>query len=487
MLDGGTNSGVMAALGRASAASDANVALVGVAPAGKVTFPGDDRNIAGDPTQLEPNHTHLILANSSEWGGETSLLFDVLDILSVGQPTAAILVGGGQNALDEARLAAHRGIPIVVLTGTGGIADALAARVTAPPAQPPDDILAEVIAEADVTFLPLTADPVDLERALTRFLRLDETLAEAWRQQKLVSAAATGQQGDFKFGQSALMLLGLLVTYLVVAKSVLDNAGMLERYPVVGTVLYFVILLIPITVAVLAAASSRMRPGGRWVLLRGTSELLKREIFRYRARAGIYSHDETRKTSREVKLAEAVGSAMGALMRTDVNLLALEQRAKAKKKPKPKAKDGEPERPVDKPLAPLTPTDYITHRIDSQVGWYRGKIIDLERQARVLRWLALGFGGAGTLLAAIGLEIWVAVTTSVVGIYSTILEAWQLETSVTLYNQASTDLSAIRTWWYALPPAEQDRQEQHRPPRRDLRADHDRGTRRLGHRRCRTR
>ncbi len=69
------------------------------------------------------------------------------------------------------------------------------------------------------------------------------------------------------------------------------------------------------------------------------------------------------------------------------------------------------------------------------------------------------FGGAGTLLAAIGLEIWVAVTTSVVGIYSTILEAWQLETSVTLYNQASTDLSAIRTWWYALPPAEQDRQE----------------------------
>ncbi len=338
VLDGGTNSGVMAALGRASAASDANVALVGVAPAGKVTFPGDDRNIEGDPTQLEPNHTHLILANSSEWGGETSLLFDVLDILSVGQPSAAILVGGGQNALDEARLAAHRGIPIVVLTGTGGNADALAARVTAPPAKPPDDILAEVIAEADVTFLPLTADPVDLERVLTRFLRLDETLAEAWRQQKLVSAAATGQQGDFKFGQSALLLLGLLVTYLVVAKSVLDNAGMLERYPVVGTVLYFVILLIPITVAVLAAASSRMRPGGRWVLLRGTSESLKREIFRYRARAGIYSHDETRKTSREVKLAEAVGSAMGALMRTDVNLLALEQRAKAKKKPKPKAK-----------------------------------------------------------------------------------------------------------------------------------------------------
>jgi hypothetical protein len=33
----------------------------------------------------------------------------------------------------------------------------------------------------------------------------------------------------------------------------------------------------------------------------------------------------------------------------------------------------------------------------------------------------------------------------------------QLETTVMLYNQAATDLEAIRSWWLALPPSDQVR------------------------------
>jgi hypothetical protein len=58
IVDGGTQSGVMAALGRAAGESDATVQLVGVASAGKVTWPGDDRDLA-ETTQLEPNHSHV--------------------------------------------------------------------------------------------------------------------------------------------------------------------------------------------------------------------------------------------------------------------------------------------------------------------------------------------------------------------------------------------------------------------------------------------
>ena len=466
VLDGGTASGVMAVLGNAAAASDAIVPLVGVAPADRVTYPGDDRNLPDATTKLEPNHSHFVLAKSSEWGGETTLLFDLLDVLARDQPVAVLLAGGGTGALDEVDSAAQRGLPIVVMAGTGGLADALASggRTADANLAGVADQLREVAAEAALIVVPLTADPLDLAHALRRLLKVDETLQDAWQQYSLVSGAAQRQQRGFRFEQTTILILGVALTTLVVVKVVLDGAGVLERYPMLDGWLHIVLVLVPITIATLAAAASRMRPGTRWVLLRGTSEGIKSEIFRYRTRAGKYSHSQTRQKSREVKLAQAVGSAMGALMRTDVNLLALDPTAGATQTVKAKAAadnvpEPAPDPAADKKVTPLSPEGYLRYRINDQIQWYTRRVRELERQARTLRWLALGFGAMGTFLAAIGLEIWVAVTTALVGAYTTYLESWQLETAVTLYNQAATDLSSIRAWWVALSPADQSRQE----------------------------
>ena len=135
VMDGGTASGVMAVLGRAVAASDASAPYLGVAPAGKVTFEGDEHHRSAGTTKLEPNHTNFILANSDEWGGETSLLFEALDELSTSRPAVAVLAGGGSNTIDEVLLAIERRMRIVVIEGTGGLADELAAiaRSTAKP------------------------------------------------------------------------------------------------------------------------------------------------------------------------------------------------------------------------------------------------------------------------------------------------------------------------------------------------------------------
>jgi hypothetical protein len=455
ILDGGTASGVMATLGRAVAASDASVPLVGVAPAGKVTYPGDDRALPGATTQLEPNHSSYLLADSAEWGGETSLLFDVLDVLGEGMPRAVLLAGGGPVALDELRAATRRDVPIVVITGTGGIADELAARrrnnrTGAMAADP----VGGVRDEASLFFVPLTADPADVAGLVSRLLEVDETLRDAWRQHALVSKAAGREQRAYRIQQTTILALGVALTTLVVAKAVLDRSNALRGLPTVESALHIVIILVPITIATLAAAASRMRPGTRWILLRGTSEAIKQEIFRYRARAGIYSHAQTRTISREVKLAQTVGSAMGALMRTDANLLALDQGLEGRGE-----NAGPPDPDPDNPLAPLTAAGYVKRRIDQQIDWYRRTVTRLERQARILRWLTLVFGALGTFLAAIGLELWVAVTTAIAGASVTYLESWQLETAVTLYNQAAADLGAIRAWWLALSPAEQTRPE----------------------------
>jgi hypothetical protein len=465
VLDGGTASGVMASLGRAAARSESSVPLVGVAPAGKVTYPGDDRGLPGANTQLEPNHTHYLLADSDDWGGETSLLFDVLDALARGQPAAVLVAGGGSGALDEVRAAAQRGLPILVITGSGGIADALAARRRSTERSVGDtsDALIEIADEADLILLPLTSEPADMARAISRHFEVDETLRDAWAQHTLVSNAARRQQGDFRIEQLLILILGVALTILVVAKAVLDGAGLMAKFPAIDSGLHFVIVLVPITIATLVAAAGRMRPGTRWILLRGTAEGLKGEIYRYRARAGIYSSRQTRTTPREVKLAQSIGSAMGSLMRTDVNLLGFDQGLML---PSTTDSDG-PGRGSATPLDPeaddrlgrLTPRGYMKHRLDDQITWYGKKTAQIERQARWLRWFALGFGGLGTLLAAVGFEIWVAVTTALVGAYTTYLESWQMETTVVLYNQAATDLSSIRRWWNALPTAEQNRQD----------------------------
>jgi hypothetical protein len=453
VLDGGTDSGVMAVLGEAVAVSEGATTLVGVPPGGKVTYPGDVRTIAGT-THLEPNHSHFVIANSDEWGGETSLLFDIIDVIGEARPTVALVAAGGPGTIEEVVMSARRGMPIVVLAGTGGTADRLATAASAADrssATNAADPIATLVAEAHVIVLPADAAPDELQRLLARLLKDDETLRDTWRQHATVARTARRRQAAFRRQQKLILGLGVALTALVAIQVELGRTGLLAQSPVLRDLIHFTIVLVPIIIGILGAAMTHFRPGSHWVLLRGTAEGIKREIYRYRAQAGMYSVGETRRRPRELKLALAVGSAMGALMRTDVNMSALDS-----------LPPGEAGVPVDVAtgddgLAPLSPARYVQFRIDDQIEFYRRRARERERDVRRLRWLMLLFGGLGTFLAAIGLEIWVAVTVAVAGALTSYLEAMQLETTVMLYNQAATDLEAIRAWWLALPPADQVR------------------------------
>jgi hypothetical protein len=68
------------------------------------------------------------------------------------------------------------------------------------------------------------------------------------------------------------------------------------------------------------------------------------------------------------------------------------------------------------------------------------------------------FGGLGTLLAAMGLELWIALTNSLVAALGTYLEYQQIETTLLKYNKAAADLANVRSWWIALSAAEQENQ-----------------------------
>ncbi|MDU0289152.1 hypothetical protein [Saccharothrix longispora] len=115
VVDGGTDVGVMRAVGRARAAAGGRFPLVGVIV----------EALAGQ-AETEPNHTHLVLVPGSAWGDEVAWLAEVASVVAGPRPSLTVLANGGAVAFDDAEQSLRLDRPLVVLRGTGRTADAIA-------------------------------------------------------------------------------------------------------------------------------------------------------------------------------------------------------------------------------------------------------------------------------------------------------------------------------------------------------------------------
>lgn len=171
LLSGGTQAGVMALLGEAVARHHAGLALVGVAPAALVNYPGGPA--ANAPP--EPHHSHFVLVEGTDWGNETAMLFDLTASLATSPtgplPAAVLLAGGGGIARNEIVQAARHRLPVLVIAGTGGLADELAAAWPQRQTPPEEPKLAEILADGQLQFFPLEGAPAALAQLLRELLR----------------------------------------------------------------------------------------------------------------------------------------------------------------------------------------------------------------------------------------------------------------------------------------------------------------------------
>ncbi len=102
IIDGGTDAGVMSMIGQGVADRGHRSPLLGVAPLGTVNYPGRTAEPdAGETVPLDPNHSHFALAEGSEWGSETELMFSLAGHLGREAPVLTILINGGEIARDE--------------------------------------------------------------------------------------------------------------------------------------------------------------------------------------------------------------------------------------------------------------------------------------------------------------------------------------------------------------------------------------------------
>jgi hypothetical protein len=127
IVDGGTESGIMQMLGDVRETCNRQFLLIGVAPMGKVSFPGFKN--PHEEAVLEDSHSHFILVDGDEWGAESPTIVNLTDALSGEgkQPAVGILINGGKIAIQEVYLASihtHK-IPMLVLEGSGRAADAV--------------------------------------------------------------------------------------------------------------------------------------------------------------------------------------------------------------------------------------------------------------------------------------------------------------------------------------------------------------------------
>ncbi len=171
IIDGGTQAGVMAIMGQAVAEQQRRSTLLGVAPAGCVTYPGKPTDIgSGERVPLDPNHSHFVLVDTDEWGGETETMYELAKVFSEGCPSVAVLINGGSIAKNEVVYNVRQGRPIIVIEGSGRLADDLARVWQEKPSFIPDPELTEINMHGDIHLFPLTGSAAELVQLTQRLL-----------------------------------------------------------------------------------------------------------------------------------------------------------------------------------------------------------------------------------------------------------------------------------------------------------------------------
>lgn len=171
VIDGGTQEGVMALMGEGFVGQARKPILLGVAPTGKVTYPGKQATaVSSDATPLDPNHTHFVLVETDAWGGETAMMYALAQALARQCPSVAILVNGGPIARNELLYNVRQQRPTIVIEGSGRLADEIAHLWRERPALPQDAVLSEILAHGDIHLFPLSSPLQQLEPLVRRLL-----------------------------------------------------------------------------------------------------------------------------------------------------------------------------------------------------------------------------------------------------------------------------------------------------------------------------
>ena len=159
-----------------------------------------------------------------EWPNRIKAVFQIaaglvrVDQKSIDKPAVTVLIGGGNDEKDGLVRSVRRGWPILLMEGSGGVADEiLKAMKPAPDGTPPppsaDPAIREIIETASIDSFLISGNADDLHRIL--MARVDQrvnTLADSWSRFDELDAEAIHKRETSRRLQALILVLGVVAT-----------------------------------------------------------------------------------------------------------------------------------------------------------------------------------------------------------------------------------------------------------------------------------
>ncbi len=270
----------------------------------------------------------------------------------------------------------------------------------------------------------------------------DHALQAAWRRFIDYDKASDNQKQSATNIRRWIMVLGLAATCLAVAMTYKDSN------PIIGFLeepLHWTLVIVPILMAGLMTYAMQFAPSISWLSYRIGAELIRREIYLYRMRAGDYQgkgdEDAQQTLLDKLLVANKEVNKMGVpapYMQTVENIAEIVQS---------KTND-----PKDNGFSPMSPDDYIAERVVPQRDWYVKRSRSDYQKLKQWRILMLAVAGAGTALAAFRLEPFVAVSTAVGTTIATYMALKMYGQSYPIYHPTAETLQIEMDKWSILLP-----------------------------------
>ncbi|TVP57058.1 MAG: hypothetical protein EA343_23020 [Nodularia sp. (in: Bacteria)] len=168
VVDGGTDAGVMKMMGQARSEINATFSLIGVAPLGTITLPHAVAT-SSNTEALEPHHTHFVLVPGSNWGDESPWQARIASLIANEAPSVTLLINGGEIALLDVMENLKVGRTVVVIAGSGRLADEIAFARNHPESEVREKV-AEVVGQSHLLLFDLSEPMSELAKLLRQHL-----------------------------------------------------------------------------------------------------------------------------------------------------------------------------------------------------------------------------------------------------------------------------------------------------------------------------
>ena len=99
------------------------------------------------------------------------MMYELAHVFSQDSPSVALLIDGGGITKREVLCCVRQRRPIVVLEGSGRVADEVANALRSKSSSLSDSAIAEIVADGDLYLFPVTGSVVALEQLMEHLLR----------------------------------------------------------------------------------------------------------------------------------------------------------------------------------------------------------------------------------------------------------------------------------------------------------------------------